>query len=179
MKKFLSTIDYIFTLTITIFHIIFVLITMNLSAKANIEALATSYIYQKILLIITIIYLVIFIFLGNPIFYKSKIKRRFKMTISFIKNIIYILNSIFIIQIAFAACSNIDLSSNLSLFDQIIKLNEALKNFGLSGFYVFYMVFILMFSIIRLIIFAFQVLLYVVIKVNKKNKIKDEQALLE
>ena len=96
------------------------------------------------------------------------------MTVSFVKNIIYILNSIFIIQIAFAACSNIDLSVSLSLFDQINKLNEALHDFGLNGFYVFYMLFVLMLSIIRLIIFAFQVLLYALVRKNKRNK--DEQA---
>ena len=61
MKKFFATVDYIMTLIFTIIHIFFVVLTMNLSKKTQIEALATSIQYQKILLIITIVYLILFV----------------------------------------------------------------------------------------------------------------------
>lgn len=175
MRKFFATIDYIITIIFTIIHIFFVVLTMNLSNKTHIDALATSLTYQKILLVITIIYLIIFIFIGNPMFYKSKMKKNFKIFIGFIKNVFYILNSLFIIQIFNAAVNEVTHMEGLNLWQQIKALNESLSLFGINGFYVFYMYITLILSTIRILSWVFRVLKTISRRRRLKKKLKEKQ----
>lgn len=175
MKKFIATIDYIMTIIFTIVHIFFVVLTMNLSKKLHIEALSTSIQYQKILLIITIIYLIVFVFIGNPAFYKSKMKYNFRLFISFVKNVIYILNSIFIIKISSIAAIEVDSVEGLTLFEKAKELTNSLHALGINGFYVFYMCVTLIVSIIRIILWVFKLIRISNRKRKLKKKIKEKQ----